>query len=411
MKYLLLKNGYVVQNQELLQKDVLIGNNRIIEIGTKVRVPLPDSQVIDVTDRYLLPGLIHYDSPFLKGDPNESSSSAIYIALSHGATFLLDTVKLKKEIDYRSVISYARDGNKPIITDYGFHLRAFTEKRASINDLINIFILEGITSYVIKWKDIEKLDDDNLDELFAAAAKYRLLIICESPSASSDDMETAAQLNKSDWEKYRKILSIIHEYKCTFLFLNITLKEELNFLLSNSELNKFIYASVHLNCKEKNSAKFGFNDLNELWQNRNILLAPPYLKIPNSKSNHFIENSKSSSFLSNILCNNGELSQEAIVKVCEMYAARPAQLLGIYPQKGILERGADADIIVWDPSESNILKLRGTNTSLLRKDINAVIINGKMINDEVYEIPSHLQGRYIYRNIILPVNSASQTGE
>ena len=401
MKYLLLKNGNIVRDNGFIQGDILIGNNRIMEIDTSIMIPSPDTEVLDVANKYLLPGLIHYDCPFLKGDASEPSNSAIYIALSHGATFLIDIVQLKEETNFQETINWARDSSKPIIADFGFHLRAFTCNRVSFADLTKSFIVEGITSYFIKWKDIEKLEDDHIEQLFMMAAKFKLLIICESSSAHTTESEHEQLLNKVNPNKFHKILSVIKQYGCSFLFLNVTTREELNILFADKELNNSIYASVNLNSQDDIPEKLTFNDLDELWENKNILMCPPVLTTPNSKKSHFIENAKSLSFLSGLLNSKKKIEDSKLAKACEMYATRPAKLLGIFPQKGILERGADADIIVWNPFEPNLLKMMGTNTSLLRKDISAVIVNGRVITDEVHENIYDFHGRYIYRNPVL----------
>ena len=367
-----------------------------MEIGTEIRVPTPDTEIHDVSNKYLLPGLIHYNCSILKSD-NESSKSAIYIALSHGATFLIDTIKLRENVNFQNTIIWARESSKPIIADYGFHLRAFTCNRISLNDLIKSFIVEGITSYYVKWKDIEKIEEDHLEQLFMLAAKFKLLIICESDRANS----TESGQGTINTDKYLKILSIIKKHKCSFLFLNVTTRKELDILFSEKELNNYIYASVNLNCKNETDGELSSDDLEELWENRNILLSPPFLITPDSKKSHFIENSKSLSFLSDLLGGKKRIKEGMLVKACEMYSTRPAKLLGIFPQKGILERGADADIIVWNPFEPNLLKSIGTNTSLLRKDINAVIVNGKVITDETFGNLYDFHGRYIYRNPVL----------
>ncbi len=44
----------------------------------------------------------------------------------------------------------------------------------------------------------------------------------------------------------------------------------------------------------------------------------------------------------------GRLSLERFV---EVWATNPARILGMYPQKGVLAVGSDADIAVWDPAE------------------------------------------------------------
>ncbi len=77
MKYLLLKNGQVASQQKLISGDILIGNNRIMEVGRNIRVPSPNTLVLDVSKKYLLPGLIHYNCPFLRTEEKIHSSSSI----------------------------------------------------------------------------------------------------------------------------------------------------------------------------------------------------------------------------------------------------------------------------------------------------------------------------------------------
>jgi dihydroorotase-like cyclic amidohydrolase len=198
---------------------MLIGNNRIIEVGVNVKAPNPYAEIIDLSNRYLLPGLIHFNCSFLKGDDYKMSNSAIYIALSHGATFLIDTLKLKKDVDCDKTITFAIDTSKPIITDYGLHLRAYSCNRVSSEDMINAVLNEGIPSFFIKMKDLDKMEHDNLDHLFELVANLKLLIICESVGKCQPTTEIEQLISDSNSEKLKMILSIIRKHKCPFLFL------------------------------------------------------------------------------------------------------------------------------------------------------------------------------------------------
>ena len=44
---------------------------------------------------------------------------------------------------------------------------------------------------------------------------------------------------------------------------------------------------------------------------------------------------------------NGEITLERWVETC---CTTPARMFGLYPQKGVIAPGADADIVVWDPN-------------------------------------------------------------
>jgi dihydropyrimidinase len=55
------------------------------------------------------------------------------------------------------------------------------------------------------------------------------------------------------------------------------------------------------------------------------------------------------------------LSPERLVEVA---CAAPARIFGLYPQKGVIAPGSDADIVVWDPSRPSHLTLAGLDDGL-----------------------------------------------
>jgi dihydropyrimidinase len=55
------------------------------------------------------------------------------------------------------------------------------------------------------------------------------------------------------------------------------------------------------------------------------------------------------------------LSPERLVEVA---CAAPARIFGLYPQKGVIAAGSDADVVVWDPSRPSRLTLDGLQDGL-----------------------------------------------
>ena len=43
-------------------------------------------------------------------------------------------------------------------------------------------------------------------------------------------------------------------------------------------------------------------------------------------------------------------------QMCKALCENPARLYGLYPRKGLLRRGSDADIVVYDPGASHVIR-------------------------------------------------------
>ena len=44
-----------------------------------------------------------------------------------------------------------------------------------------------------------------------------------------------------------------------------------------------------------------------------------------------------------------------VEKMCQLLCENPAKLYGVYPNKGVIAEGSDADIVVFDPEKENVI--------------------------------------------------------
>ena len=84
----------------------------------------------------------------------------------------------------------------------------------------------------------------------------------------------------------------------------------------------------------------------------------------------------------------GRLSLERWVEVC---CTNPARLFGLYPLKGALEIGADADIVLFDPDKQVTL-----TRSILHEQVDYTPYEGLHLHG--YPVMTILRGRVIVEN-------------
>lgn len=107
--------------------------------------------------------------------------------------------------------------------------------------------------------------------------------------------------------------------------------------------------------------------------------------------------------------NEGRISASRFV---ELNSTNPAKIFGMYPKKGTLAVGSDADILVWDPDKEHIMSVE---TSHMRVDYNVyegmqvkgmpiqVYLRGKQIVDGEKWLGNNGQGQFVKRKPHAPV--------
>jgi dihydropyrimidinase len=107
--------------------------------------------------------------------------------------------------------------------------------------------------------------------------------------------------------------------------------------------------------------------------------------------------------------NGGRISPQRFV---ELNATNPAKIFGMYPKKGTITVGADADLLVWDPEKSHTIR---ASTHHMRVDYNLyegmtvrgkpekVYQRGKLLVDGDSWHGTNGGGQYIHRKPHAPV--------
>lgn len=98
----------------------------------------------------------------------------------------------------------------------------------------------------------------------------------------------------------------------------------------------------------------------------------------------------------------GRITQE---QMCKLLSETPAKLYGVYPQKGTIAEGSDADIVIFDPEKESVIsaKTHAYNTDNnpfegfeLHGDIDKVFLRGNLAVEDG-KVTKEKLGRYVAR--------------
>jgi len=94
-------------------------------------------------------------------------------------------------------------------------------------------------------------------------------------------------------------------------------------------------------------------------------------------------------------------------KLVELMCANPAKIFGMYPQKGTIARGSDADIVIFDPACEWTIKYENLSTRCgwtpyeglkIRGKVLTTVLRGKIIYDKGTYLSECGYGKFIKRN-------------
>jgi len=398
----LIKNGRIITAADDYVADVFIDGERISLIGESLDNAA--DTVIDAAGKYVLPGCIdphtHLDMPFggtvTIDDVESGQTSAAFGGTTchvdfciqpHGTSFSDALADWKSKADGKQVI------------DMGYHI-AVTDLRegGSLEELASLPD-QGITSYKLfmAYKGALMVDDETLFKTMEVAADTGALVMVHAENGDAIDVLVKRALADGHTEPHWHALTrppetegeatnraiqlarvagaplyVVHVScreavepialarekgwdvygeTCTqYFFVDYTFLERPNF-----EGAKFVYTPPP---RDRANQEILWNAVrNDVlsaistdhcafnWDGQKTLGKDDFSKIPNGGPG--IENRLQ--MIHHFGVRKGRISLNRMV---ELLATNPAKLFGLYPRKGTLAVGSDADVVVFDPERT-----------------------------------------------------------
>lgn len=433
----LIKNGRIITSEQDYIGDVFIENERITTIGENLNV-VADT-IIDAKNKYVIPGGIdvhtHLDMPFGGTTSSDDFFTGTRAAAFGGTTSLIDFAIQPKGKSFRDGLNIwkAKAEGKAVI-DYSFHMIITDlpdERIEEMSDMID----EGVTSFklFLAYPNVLMVDDATIFKAMKYAAKIGALICIHAENGMVIDeivKETvsAGRLSPinhalsrptlAEGEATHRALALAQMAGAPVYIVHLTCNDALEHVANARAKGLPAYAETcpqylfhsidDMDTPDFEGAKLVFSPpLREKWNQEKLwaglkqntlqvvatdhcpfnfkgqkdLGKDDFTKIPNGGPS--LENRLHLTFQGGV--NENRISLNRWV---EINSTAPAKIFGMYPQKGSISVGSDADIVIWDPNAEHIISVNTHNMNIdysmyegkkIKGNVDIVLSRGKVI--------------------------------
>lgn len=441
-----------------VRADIYIEDEKIHSVGKRIKQNA--KTVIDATDRIIFSGGVdahtHMELPVMGTHSCDSFESGTRAALHGGTTTIIDFANQAKGDSLLNTLKlWQNKAHDMAVCDYGFHISVTDPRENVLSEIESIIKNEGVTSFkTFMAYEKMKLCNSDLARLMREVKKHKGLITTHAEDGTEIDQLILSNIKARNLapeyhEKSRPphtevnavsdLIKIAKEEKCPVYIVHTSCGESLDEIAGSQNKGHHIFAetciqyllldkSKYMNSDFKESAKFIISpplrqkeDQSKLWnairdghiqvvatdhcpftsKQKNKGVKDGFSRIPNGVPG--VENRMEILFSEGVV--KGKISVNKFVEVTSL---NPARLFGLYPKKGIIAVGSDADIVIFNSKKKHTILSSNNHTKCdysiyqgleLTGKCEKVILRGKLLIDNGKDnIPKGF-GNYLPRKI------------
>jgi dihydropyrimidinase len=401
----LIKNGTVVTATETTRADVLIDDETVAAIGQGlVGSEEGLDRVIDATDRYVMPGGIdvhtHFDLPFGGSFCSDDFATGTRAAAFGGTTTCVDFAVQDYGKTLREGLDVWFEKGQKAQTDYGLHMIVREVNDATLKEMDDL-VDEGITSFKLfmAYPGVFMIDDASIFKAMQRAASSGALILMHAENGGPIDVlvQQYVAAGKSEpfnhgltrpaqmeGEAVHRVFKLAELAGTPAYIVHLSSRDALNAVREARDRGLPAFAETcpqYLYLSADDMARPGFEGAkyvcspplrpadhqDDLWAGlkqgdlqvvstdhapfnfvgQKDLGKESFAKIPNGLP--AVEDRFTLLFQG---VHAGRISLNRFVEVA---ATAPALMMGLYPRKGTIAPGFDADIVVFDPDRERTI--------------------------------------------------------
>jgi len=452
----LIQNGTVVTARETFPADVFVEGERIREVRPAIPRQAAD-RVIDAAGLFVIPGGIdahtHLDMPFGGSTSSDDFETGTRAAAFGGTTTIVDFAIQPRGTRMRDALdTWWKKAQGRAVIDYGLHMIVTDLGVAGLEDMDEM-VREGVASFKLfmAYPNVLMVDDATIFRALSQTAKNGALICMHAENGSVIDVIIARALAegktapvyhaltrppRAEAEAVHRAIAMAEIAGAPVYIVHLSSEDALNqvreardrgvpafaetcpqyLLLSIEELErpgfegaKYVFTPPlrpkehlpklwdglkhdHLQVVSTDHCPFCFAD-------QKVLGKDDFTKIPNGGPG--IENRLQLIYHHGV--NSGKLSLNRFV---ELTSTTPARLFGMYPKKGEIAAGSDADLVLWDPHAEHTISAQTHHMRVdysmfegfqVRGNARTVMSRGEVIVDRGRFLARPGRGEYLKR--------------
>jgi dihydropyrimidinase len=466
MGTIIIKNGTLITAEKTFAADLLIEDEIIAQIGKDLKVP--DAEIVDASGKFILPGGIdphvHLDLAMFDTVSSDDHYTGHKAAAFGGTTTVMDFVE-DKDPDLLNNISALRDKADPkAVIDYSFHLN-ITKYDHNVSDQIPAILDAGVTTLKVftAYNNRLRLQDGEIFQLMLKAAEHGLLTMLHAENGDVIDILVDQALKaghtepiwhartRPAWGAVEAVLRgaalaaqadaplyVVHMNTAGGID-QLAYARDRGLKVMGETCPQYLFFSEQ-DLERPDGAKWICSppmrtkeDQARIWQG---LTADTLQTVGTDHCPFFFDGTTPIDYEgSSIMIPGKELGKDNFTKIPNglpgladrmpllwtegvgkgritanqfvgLTSTNPARIFGLYPQKGCLEPGSDADIVIWDPDKELVY---GVDVAHQRTDYNLyegwdltgypekVFLRGKLIVDGENWLGKKGQGRFLPR--------------
>jgi dihydropyrimidinase len=453
---MLIQGGTVVTAADTYAADIGISGGRITAIAQQL--PRETArQVLSAQGCYVMPGGIdvhtHLDMPFGGTTSADDFESGTIAAAFGGTTTLIDfAIQYKGQTLRTAFDTWMKKAERKATIDYAFHCIITDLPDARLDDM-DALVREGVSSFKLfmAYPGVFMLEDALIFKAMSQAARNGALICMHAENGGAIDVivqralaegKTAPKYHAltrpttAEAEATGRSIALAEMAGAPVYIVHLTCNEALEKVREARDRGLPVYAETcpqylflsleNMDVPGFEAAKYVFTPpLREKWHQEKLWagLAADHLqavstdhcpfcykeqkemgkgdftKIPNGGPG--IEHRLSLVFTGGVHGKRFSLN-----RFVELVSTTPAKLFGLYPRKGTIAVGADADLILFDPNKEEIISAK---THHMKVDYSMfegirvkgvprqVLLGGRLVIDKGKFVGKPGQGQFLKR--------------